>query len=64
MKTPLPPPHRFASIDVGTNTLLLLIAEMVRGRLESRFEMETVVRLGGGSQNKRGDLARGDAAGV
>ena len=48
MKTPLPPPHRFASIDVGTNTLLLLIAEMVRGRLESRFEMETVVRLGEG----------------
>jgi len=48
VKTPLPPPHRFASIDVGTNTLLLLIAEMVRGRLESRFEMETVVRLGEG----------------
>ena len=48
MKTPLPPPHRFASIDIGTNTILLLIAQTVHGKLNSLFEMETVVRLGEG----------------
>ena len=58
MKTPLPPSHRFASIDIGTNTLLLLIAEWVRGRLESRFEMETVIRLGEGLK-KNGVISPG-----
>jgi len=48
VKTPLPPSHRYASIDIGTNTLLLLIAETVQGKLNPLFEMETVVRLGEG----------------
>ena len=48
MKTPLPPLDRFASIDIGTNTILLLIAETVQGKLNPLFEMETVVRLGEG----------------
>ena len=48
MKTPLPPQHRFASIDIGTNTILLLIAETVQGKLNPLFERETVVRLGEG----------------
>jgi len=52
VKTPLPPPHRFASIDIGTNTILLLIAETVQGKLNPFFEMETVVRLGEGLKKK------------
>ncbi|MBP1698814.1 MAG: Ppx/GppA phosphatase, partial [Deltaproteobacteria bacterium] len=35
-----------ASIDIGTNTILLLIAEVGKGRIKPLFEMETVVRLG------------------
>jgi len=35
-----------ASIDIGTNTILLLIVEVDEGRMKSLFEMETVVRLG------------------
>jgi len=35
-----------ASIDIGTNTILLLIAEVDQGRIKPLFEMETVVRLG------------------
>ncbi len=35
-----------AAIDIGTNTFLLLIAEVDQGRIKSLFEMETVVRLG------------------
>ena len=58
VKTPLHSPHRFASIDIGTNTLLLLIAETVQGRLKSLFEMETVVRLGEGHQ-KNGAISPG-----
>jgi exopolyphosphatase / guanosine-5'-triphosphate,3'-diphosphate pyrophosphatase len=37
---------RIASIDIGTNTILLLIAEVDQGRIKPLFEMETVVRLG------------------
>jgi exopolyphosphatase/guanosine-5'-triphosphate,3'-diphosphate pyrophosphatase len=38
--------RRIASIDIGTNTILLLIAEVDQGRIKPLFEMETVVRLG------------------
>jgi exopolyphosphatase/guanosine-5'-triphosphate,3'-diphosphate pyrophosphatase len=37
---------RVASIDIGTNTILLLIAEVDPRGIEPLFEMETVVRLG------------------
>jgi len=39
-------PKRVASIDIGTNTILLLIAEVDQGKLRPLFEAETVVRLG------------------
>jgi len=39
-----------ASIDTGTNTILLLIAEIEGENLKPLFEMETVVRLGEGVQ--------------
>lgn len=38
--------HRLASIDIGTNTILLLIAEVQGGELTPLYESETVVRLG------------------
>ncbi len=41
---------KLASIDIGTNTILLLIAETGRGRIEPLFETETVVGLGKGLQ--------------
>lgn len=47
---------RVASIDIGTNTILLLIAEVDNGKLKPLFEMETVVRLGEGLQ-KNGVLS-------
>jgi exopolyphosphatase/guanosine-5'-triphosphate,3'-diphosphate pyrophosphatase len=50
-------PKRVASIDIGTNTILLLIAEMDKGRINFLFEMETVVRLGEGVQ-KNGTLSK------
>ncbi|OGP93824.1 MAG: hypothetical protein A2157_01780 [Deltaproteobacteria bacterium RBG_16_47_11] len=37
---------RVAAIDIGTNTILLLIAEVDKGRLIPLFEKETIVRLG------------------
>jgi len=46
-----------ASIDIGTNTILLLIAEVDQGKLKSLFEAETVVRLGEGLQ-KNGVLSQ------
>jgi exopolyphosphatase/guanosine-5'-triphosphate,3'-diphosphate pyrophosphatase len=46
-----------ASIDIGTNTILLLIAEVDKGKLKSLFEAETVVRLGEGLQ-KNGVLSQ------
>ncbi len=48
---------RVAAIDIGTNTILLLIAEVEDGKLKSLFEMETVVRLGEGVQ-KNGILLK------
>jgi len=49
--------ERVASIDIGTNTILLLIAEVDKGRINALFEMETVVRLGEGVQ-KNGILLK------
>jgi exopolyphosphatase/guanosine-5'-triphosphate,3'-diphosphate pyrophosphatase len=37
---------RVASIDIGTNTILLLVAEISERGIRPLFEMETVVRLG------------------
>jgi len=39
-----------ASIDIGTNTILLLIADVDEGKLKPLFEMETIVGLGKGLQ--------------
>ena len=39
---------RLAAIDLGTNTALLLIAEVADGRLQPRYEAERFVRLGEG----------------
>ncbi len=50
MKSAPTSPERVASIDIGTNTILLLIAEVRRGKLESLFDTETIVRLGEGVQ--------------
>jgi len=41
---------RLASIDIGTNTILLLIAEVGGEKIKPLFEMETVARLGEGVQ--------------
>ena len=41
-------PKRVASIDIGTNTILLLVSEVERRKIHPLFEMETVVRLGEG----------------
>jgi exopolyphosphatase/guanosine-5'-triphosphate,3'-diphosphate pyrophosphatase len=41
---------RVASIDIGTNTILLLIAEVDKEELKPLFEEETIVRLGEGLQ--------------
>jgi exopolyphosphatase/guanosine-5'-triphosphate,3'-diphosphate pyrophosphatase len=38
--------NRVASIDIGTNTILLLIAKVEGGKIHPLFEKETVVRLG------------------
>lgn len=35
-----------ASIDIGTNTILLLIARMVKEKVQPLLEVETIVRLG------------------
>jgi exopolyphosphatase/guanosine-5'-triphosphate,3'-diphosphate pyrophosphatase len=48
---------RVASIDIGTNTILLLIAETDEGKLKPLFEMETIVGLGKDLQ-KDGDLSQ------
>jgi len=50
-------PLRIASIDIGTNTILLLFAEVEGGNLKPLFEMETIVRLGEGVQ-KNGILSQ------
>jgi exopolyphosphatase/guanosine-5'-triphosphate,3'-diphosphate pyrophosphatase len=46
-----------ASIDIGTNTILLLIAKVEGGRIHPLFERETVARLGEGVQ-KNGILLK------
>jgi exopolyphosphatase/guanosine-5'-triphosphate,3'-diphosphate pyrophosphatase len=43
-------PEKVASIDIGTNTILLLIAEVEEGALKPLLEKETFVRLGEGVQ--------------
>ena len=48
---------RVASIDIGTNTILLLIARLEDGILKPLFEKETIVRLGEGLQ-KYGVLSK------
>ncbi len=45
-------PERIASIDIGTNTILLLIAEVNHDRIKPLVEEETVVRLGEGLGQK------------
>ncbi len=40
--------RRVASIDIGTNTVLLLIADVNQGRINPLLDMETIVRLGEG----------------
>ena len=58
MKSAPTSPERVASIDIGTNTILLLIAEVRRGKLKTLFDTETIVRLGEGVQ-KTGILSEG-----
>jgi exopolyphosphatase/guanosine-5'-triphosphate,3'-diphosphate pyrophosphatase len=43
-------PERVASIDIGTNTILLLVGEVNKGVLKPLVEKETIVRLGEGVQ--------------
>jgi exopolyphosphatase/guanosine-5'-triphosphate,3'-diphosphate pyrophosphatase len=43
---------RVASIDIGTNTILLLIAKVERGKICPLDEIETIARLGEGVQKK------------
>jgi exopolyphosphatase/guanosine-5'-triphosphate,3'-diphosphate pyrophosphatase len=43
-------PERIASIDIGTNTILLLIAQAKEGLVKPLLEKETIVRLGEGLQ--------------
>jgi exopolyphosphatase/guanosine-5'-triphosphate,3'-diphosphate pyrophosphatase len=50
-------PEKIASIDIGTNTILLLIAEVEGGRIHPLREIETVARLGEGLQ-KNGILLK------
>ncbi|MBM4324839.1 MAG: Ppx/GppA family phosphatase [Deltaproteobacteria bacterium] len=51
-------PERVASIDIGTNTILLLIAEVRRGKLNTLLDRETIVQLGEGV-HKTGVLSEG-----
>ena len=50
-------PEKVASIDIGTNTILLLIAKVEGGRIHPLREIETVARLGEGLQ-KNGILLK------
>lgn len=58
MKSAPTSPERVACIDIGTNTILLLIAEVRRGKLMPLFDTETMVRLGEGL-HKKGMLSEG-----
>jgi exopolyphosphatase / guanosine-5'-triphosphate,3'-diphosphate pyrophosphatase len=49
-KSDSPNVEKMASIDIGTNTILLLVAEVIQGRLRTLLDMETVVGLGRGLQ--------------
>ncbi len=57
MKADPAPVQNVASIDIGTNTILLLIAEVGQGKINPLFERETIVRLGEGV-HKTGILSR------
>ena len=46
MKPDLTPIRRAASIDIGTNTFLLLVADVEGGGLRPLLDRETIVRLG------------------
>jgi exopolyphosphatase/guanosine-5'-triphosphate,3'-diphosphate pyrophosphatase len=48
---------RVASIDIGTNTILLLIAKVEEARIYPLYEIETIARLGEGVQ-KNGILLK------
>ncbi|MBI5328240.1 MAG: Ppx/GppA family phosphatase [Deltaproteobacteria bacterium] len=48
---------RYASIDIGTNTLRLLIAEIVNGKLKPIFLKRTITRLGGDYKEELGIAA-------
>ena len=50
MKSAPTSPEKVASIDIGTNTILLLIAKVEGGRIHPLHEIETVTRLGEGLQ--------------
>jgi exopolyphosphatase/guanosine-5'-triphosphate,3'-diphosphate pyrophosphatase len=52
-----PSMSRVASIDIGTNTILLLIAQVEGEEIKPLVEVETIVRLGEGLQ-KNGVLSR------
>lgn len=52
MKSGLTSPEKVASIDIGTNTILLLIAEVSGGEMETLYDTETIVRLGEGLHEK------------
>lgn len=50
MESEAGPIFRVASIDIGTNTILLLIADVERGNVHPILERETIARLGEGVQ--------------
>ena len=53
VETELIPPRKVASIDIGTHTILLLIAEWDGEKLEPLVDVETIVRLGEGLYTHR-----------
>jgi len=58
VKSDLTSLKRVASIDIGTNTILLLIAKVEEGKIHPLLEIETIVRLGEGLQ-QNGILLKG-----
>ena len=51
---------KYASIDIGTNTVLMLVAEYRGGRLEDALDLATITRLGEGLRQT--GLISGNAA--